>query len=111
MGTVYFYGTKEDLGQILSAAGFDVHLGPWALRISDFARNFELGYVGNITPDAPFEVRGDGYGVPVDTVATSSERLAECLKRSDVAFDFAHFSGDEREIREYKYGRPASQST
>lgn len=101
-GTVYYRGPKEDLAEVLSNAGIDVSIGVWALRLPAFGRAFELAYEGNIHSNAPFRVEGDGYDVPVESVASDCERLARCLELHRVGFDFTHFSGDdEREIRTY----------
>lgn len=103
-GTVYYYDSKEDLAKILARDGIDVDIGIWALRILGFARAFKIAYIGNITPDEPFEVDGDGYGISVESVARSCERLSRCLKRHDIGFDFTHFAGDQQtEICNYRF--------
>ena len=92
-GTVYYYDSKEELAKILVGGGIDVSIGIWALRIPGFARTFEIACVGNITPEAPFEVDGDGYGVSVESVARDCERLSECLQRhGTVGQDGCHAS-------------------
>jgi len=105
-GTVYWFESKEALAEMLRTAGFEVRVGHWALRIGDLARTFELAYVGNITPDEPFELRGDGYGLPLESVAAGCARIADWLKQNDIGFDFAHFTGDEQELGEYKFVVP-----
>lgn len=103
-GTVYYLGSKEDLAMVLSDAGIDVSVGAWALRLPTFGRAFELAYEGDLHPDAPFRVDGDGYDVPVENVARGCERLANCLQLHRIGFDFTHFSSDEeREIRTYSF--------
>lgn len=94
-GTVYYFGPMEELAQILTLEGFAVRMGTWALRIDKIARRFELGYVGNLTPDAPFNVDGEGYEFSVDVLAANCARLAECLRRNAIGFDFTHFAGDQ----------------
>jgi hypothetical protein len=103
-GTVYYFGGMEDLAQILVEAGFAVRIGQWALRIDQLARAFKLGYVGNLSPDAPFHVEGDGYDFPVAALAANCTRLAECLRLNEIGFNFAHFSGDqEQELGTYEF--------
>jgi len=103
-GKVYYYGSKEELARILVGEGIDVNIGIWALRIPGFARTFEIAYVGNITPEAPFDVDGDGYGVSVESVARDCERLSECLKRHGIGFDFTHVAGDQQsDICSYRF--------
>lgn len=103
-GTVYYFGSMADLGRILTEAGFVVRIGQWALRIDQFSRAFKLGYVGNLSPDAPFHVEGDGYDFPVETLTANLERLATCLSLKGIGFDFTHFSGDqEQELGTYAF--------
>ena len=103
-GTVYYFGGMEDLAQILAEAGFAVRIGQWALRVDQLARAFKLGYVGNLSPDAPFNVEGDGYDFPVATVAANCARLADCLRINGIGFNFAHFSGDQQlELGTYEF--------
>ena len=105
-GTLYWFESKEALAGMLSAAGFEVRNGHWALQLGGLARTFELAYVGNITPDTPFEVRGDGYGLPLESVAAGCARLAGWFKQNSIGFDFAHFTGNEEELAEYKFSVP-----
>lgn len=95
MGTVYYFGDMEDLARILVEAGFAVRIGQWALHIDHLARAFKLEYVGNLSPGAPFNVDGDGYDFPVAALAANCERLADCLRRNRIGFDFTHFAGDQ----------------
>jgi hypothetical protein len=104
VGTVYYFGAMENLAQILTAGGFAVRIGHWALCIDQLARAFELGYVGNISPDAPFNVEGDGYDFPVDVLAAHCARLAGCLRGNGIGFEFTHISGDqEHELETYEF--------
>lgn len=102
-GTVFYPESKEKFAQVLIGSGFAVTVGQWALRLDDCARNFEIGYVGNITPEAPFQVEGDGYGVSVDSVAKCCERLAKCLKESRIGYDFMHVTHQDEVICEYQF--------
>ena len=103
-GTVYYFGSKEELAQILAEAGFEVQLGHWAIRIDRIASNFELAYVGNLSPDEPFDVDGNGCDFSVEAFAASCARLAGCLQRNGIGFDFTHVSGDqERELGHYEF--------
>jgi hypothetical protein len=104
MGTVYYFGDMADLARILAEASFAVQIGQWSLRIHQCARAFKLEYVGNLSPDAPFNVDGDGYDFPVAVLTANCERLAECLRRNRIGFDFTHFAGDqERELGAYQF--------
>lgn len=103
-GTVSYFGRMADLAGILSEAGFSVSVGSWAIRLDQFANVFKLAYVGNLRPASPFDVVCEGDDFPVDVLAANCERLATCLRRNSIGFDFTHFSGDEdQELRTYKY--------
>lgn len=104
MGTVYYFGDLQDLARILAEAGFAVQIGQWSIRIHQFARAFKLAYVGNLSPDEPFKVDGDGCDFPVAELTANCERLADCLRRNRIGFDFTHFAGDqERELSAYEF--------
>lgn len=99
-GTVYFFGSKEALAEVLTSAGFAVEVGQWALRFEQF----EIGYVGNIDPKAPFEIHGDGYDIPAESLAVQCSALAECLTLAMISFDFTHIAGDRSlEYRTYQF--------
>ena len=102
-GTVCFEGCRQQLAEVLAAAGIQVTIGHWALRVPGLARTFELAYVGNVTPDAPFEVDGNGYEVPIER---GCEQLADSLRGHRIGFDFAHFTAEQELIREYRFPRP-----
>ena len=101
-GTVYFAGSKEDLARVLNESGIDAAVGPWALRLFGPAYRFEVAYVGNITPEAPFEISVSGYGVPLETIDHWCRRVADSLRKSGITFDMTHFAADHDEICEYK---------
>ena len=102
-GTVFYPESMDRLAQVLTVAGFTVTIGQWALHLDGCARRFELGYVGNITPEEPFQVEGDGFGVPVDSVAQCCERLAQCLRERGIGYDFLHATGQDEEIFAYQF--------
>lgn len=102
-GTVFFFQSMEELAQELSDAGFTVTTGQWALHLTGCARRFEIAYVGNLSPEAPFQVTGDGYGLPVQAVAECCERLSACLRERGIGHDFLHASGRDEEIRAYQF--------
>ena len=104
LGNVFYPESKEELAEILSRDGFAVTIGQWALHLEGCARRFELGYVGNITPEAPFQVDGSGYGVPVSEVAECCERLAKCLREHGIAYEFLHVANDDEVLCEYVFG-------
>ena len=100
-GWVYFRGSKEELGQILTKFGIPVAVGQWALRLYE-PRRFKIAYVGNLTPDSPFQVEVDGYGIPVDVVGSWLEEVAKCLTADGIRFDMTHFASEQEEIRSYE---------
>ncbi len=73
-GGLYWFESKGALARLLSTAGFEASVGHRALRVEGLARTFELGYVGNIAPDEPFEGRGDGSGLLPESVAAGCAR-------------------------------------
>jgi|GEM_PF-5846394 len=101
-GTVFFHGSKEELAEILIAGGFTLTIGHWVVRLNDCGRYFELAYVGNISPDKPFEVEGDGYGVPVAYLSQCCERIAQCLEANEIGFDFFHLTTEGDLIHHYR---------
>lgn len=101
-GTVFFHGSKEALAEVLIAGGFTLTVGHWAVRLHDCGRSFEFGYVGNITPDKPFEVEGEGYDVPVDCMAQCCERITKCLEENEIGFDLIHVSTHGETIHRYR---------
>ena len=102
VGTVFYLQSMEEFATSLAEGGFAVTIGQWSLRLDDWSRVFKLRYVGNITPEAPFEVDGDCYGVAVDHVVGYCERLAHFLRNRGIAYDFDHFVDGEKLVGEYK---------
>ena len=78
-GTVLYPDSKERLAEILVRAGFAVAIGQWSLRLEGCARAFPLRDVGNITPEALFDVEGDRHDVSAGEVAECGERLADAF--------------------------------
>lgn len=103
MGDLFYPESKEKLALILVEAGIEVTVGNWSVRLENFARTFSLRYVGNLTPESPFQVDGDGYGVPVEFVAACCDRLATCLREHRIGYDFFHATGEQEVICEYQY--------
>ena len=101
-GIVFYSGTLAQLAELLAQHNLHATVGPWALRLSEPPCRFKIAYVGNITPDEPFEVEVDGYAVPHDVVAGWCERVADCLRANGIRFEMTHFNGDEQEIRHYR---------
>jgi len=99
-GTIYFFSNKQELALILSQSKIPTEIGEWALRQFEPAR-FEIGYVGNISPDAPFQVEVDGYGIPIEIVADWCDKVATSLRTNGIRFELAHFTSAGEEIREY----------
>lgn len=100
-GNVFYGATKEDLAQLLSAAGIPVVVGPWKLTLFEPYAHFHLRYVGNIAPDSPFTVDASGYGIPLGTVEDWCTQLAACLDKQAIAYDYGHFDAQQDVIREY----------
>lgn len=101
-GTVLFPGTKEELEHILRRSGISATVGMWALRLFEPLWRFEIAYVGNITPEEPFQIEVDGYSIPIETVADWCERLAICLRSNGIRFEMTHFTAEGEEIHVYK---------
>lgn len=81
-----------------------MRIGQWALRFDQLASAFNLGDVGNLSPDAPSNVEGDGFDFPVTTLAVNFASLPDCLRLNGIGFGLAHFSGDEQlELGTYEF--------
>lgn len=101
-GTLVFSERMEDLAEVFIESGIHTAIGQWALRLFEPPSRFEVAYVGNITPEVPFEISVDGYGIPLETVHQWCDRVAGCLRANGISFDMTHFTTDEKVIREYK---------
>ena len=102
VGTVFFSQSMEELASHLAEAGFAVTVGRWSLTLEDWQRVFKLRYVGNITPEAPFEVDGDCYEVATHQVVDYCERLAAFFREHRIAYDFDHIVDGKEVVGEYK---------
>ena len=100
-GIIYFQGNKESLSSILEVSGIANTVGEWAIRISNCNARFKIGYVGNITPNEPYEVEADGYGINPIEVSYWCERLSEILVKNSIRFEITHFNREGEEIRNY----------
>lgn len=100
-GTVFFHGELDKLSRVLSEAGIEVEIGQWALRLFRPQTRFEIAYVGNICPEAPFEVKVDGYDVPLETVSAWCEIVSRCLQHRGIKFEMTHFTTEGEETRAY----------
>jgi len=101
-GTVFYGGSLAELGNLLAEHGLHATVGPWALRLAEPASRFEIAYVGNVSPDAPFEVSVDGYGISLEVISEWCERVARCLRDRGIRFEMTHFTADQEEIRDYE---------
>lgn len=100
-GTVFFHGELEELARVFSEAGVEFDVGQWALRLFRPQTRFEIAYVGNICPDAPFEVRVDGYDVTLETISAWCEVVSRCLQHRGIKFEMTHFASAGEEIHAY----------
>ena len=91
-GTAFYQGSLNELAGVLAEHGLQATVGPWKLRLFEPPSRFKIAYVGNVSPDAPFEVSVDGYGIPLDVVAGWCERVARCLRDSGIRFEMTHFT-------------------
>lgn len=101
-GTVFYQEELSKLAQLLDKSGLPSTVGPWALRLFEPPSRFKIAYIGNLTPDTPFEVSVDGYEIPLDTIAEWCERVAHCLREARVRFEMTHFTTNGEEIRVYE---------
>lgn len=101
-GTIFFSGEKESLSDLFNEAGIENSVGQWALRLFLPVARFEIAWVGNITPDAPYEMEVDGYGIPVDTVDAWCQAVAKCLRLNGIRFELTHFTAEGEEIMTFE---------
>lgn len=97
-GTIFYRGSKEQLSSILETAGISNEVGEWAIRFNNCKAQFKISYVGNITPEQPFDVEADGYNVSTTEVSQWCEKLSNILKAELINFEITHFSSKDEEI-------------
>ena len=100
-GTIYFFSDSRALALIFTRRGIPTKIGEWALRLFEPPR-FEIGYVGNVSPDAPYQIEVDGHGIPIETMAGWCDNVATCLRDNGIRFDLTHFAAEGEEIRVYE---------
>lgn len=103
VGAIFFNGGLDELSMVLAAAGLENDTGPYALKLRDFPASFEIAWVGNLSPDEPYQVDGDGYGMAVETVALWCRKLSLRLRENGIKHDFAHCHADHEEIDTYHF--------
>ena len=107
-GFIFSRMTIPQLAAVFSSAGYDTNIGTWALRVKT-PMCVKFGYVGNLTPDEPFEIEIDGYGVPIDEAVSCCNEIAEVLCASGVQFEFTHIDGAEKDIAFYENKKHSEQ--
>ncbi len=100
-GIIYFQGNKESLSSIFEVSGISNSVGEWAIRFCNCNAKFKIAYVGNITPNEPYEVEADGYGINPIEVSHWCEKLSEVLMKNSIRFEITHFNSEGEEIKNY----------
>ncbi|NHZ32770.1 hypothetical protein [Massilia rubra] len=100
-GDIVFAGDLDALGALLAVSGMPNTVGAFAIRLDDFPTSFEIAWVGNLSPDAPYEVDCCGYGIPHEAVALWCARLAAILQANGIKYDFAHCNAEHEELGVY----------
>ncbi|MDQ1833311.1 hypothetical protein [Massilia scottii] len=95
IGEIFFTGSVDELSSRLAASGLRNSVGEWAIRLDEFPTAFEIAFVGNLSPEEPYHVHGDGYGMELEAVALWCEKLSSCLRENAIKHDFVHCTHDE----------------
>ena len=101
LGVLYYDSDLNELSKILDSANIRHIVGEWAIRLKDYPSTFKIAYVGNITPEEPYEIEVDGYDVSKEIVSSWCKKLSQVFNDKNIAFNFTHFDSDESEIEEY----------
>ncbi|MDQ1815565.1 hypothetical protein RBA41_19890 [Massilia sp. CCM 9210] len=90
IGEIFFTGSMDALSSLLTASGLPNSVGEWAIRLDGYPTFFEIAFVGNLSPEEPYHVDGDGYGMQLDAVALWCDKLSSCLRKNAIKHDFVH---------------------
>lgn len=77
-------------------------IGQWALRLVSCQFDFKIAYVGNMTPNNPYEIDADGYQVPIEIVVSWCEKLSACLRKNKIGYEIIHFNSAQEEVNVYR---------
>ncbi|NHZ61537.1 hypothetical protein [Massilia genomosp. 1] len=83
-GDIFFASGLDALGTLLAASGMPNSVGAYAIRLNNFPSSFEIAWVGNLSPESPYEVDCCGYGMPHEAVALWGARLAAALQANGI---------------------------
>ena len=108
-GFVFSNLTISQLTAVFASAGYDTDIGSWALRVKA-PLCVKFGYVGNLTPNEPFEIEIDGHGVPVDEAERCCSKIAELLRTNGIHFEFTHIDGVGEDIALYQNNNRSEQA-
>ena len=92
--------SMSKLSALLANSGYANELGSWKIRTKT-KMCFSFAYVGNLTPEEPYEIEGDGYDVPLEEAVKECEELAKFLSKHGLEYGFTHIDGLEEDICEY----------
>ena len=107
-GFVFSQLTISQLASVFASADYDTDIGAWALRLKA-PLCVKFGYVGNLTPDEPFEIEIDGYGIPIDEAVNCCSKIAEILRASGISFEFTHIDATGEDIALYQNNNRSEQ--
>jgi len=103
LGFINFFSSKEELAAILQQNQIFVDIGVWSLRSNEHTAYFKIAYVGNITPEEPFEVEVSAHEEPASIVAKWCEKLSKVLTDNGIVHEFTHYTQNEDELKTYEY--------
>ncbi len=79
VGWIYYFSSKEELSVILEKGGVNNSVGGWAIELTDYPSRFKIAYVGNLSPDEPFDIEGDGYNVEIRSLPHAGDLAVRSL--------------------------------
>tara|TARA_B100001964_G_C14086355_1_gene532707 strand:- start:224 stop:592 length:369 start_codon:yes stop_codon:yes gene_type:complete len=101
-GTLYYRGPIGFLAEIFDEGGVETTVSPRSLRFEDFP-GVKITYVGNHTPDSPYEMEGECYETESHGVTSWCRLLSEVLSENEIAHQLTHFGADGAEIEGFVY--------
>lgn len=110
-GTIFYFKSKESLSYVLAESGINTSVGQWVLRWDDYPEYFEIAYEGNLTPEDPFHIEGNGFKTPIATITQWCKKLSDALRKSNIPHEIVHGDYDENEFAVFSFGIKRQKGT
>ncbi len=104
VGTVFFSKDILDLAELLNSQGIEASAGEWAIRFPKLSNmlnpgDVELQYVGNLSPEEPFEFEGSGW--TIETMVEIGKLVSNALKSKNIRHEIEIYNSEQEPIVEY----------